>query len=151
WTRFRKFSLKLKIITIAILFILLIVLTQTIFISRESGYITEPVSRATISQTVAETGNVDAGASIAVTSPSTGTITEIYVANGQYVNTGDILFKVQSSATEQERATAYSTYLTAVAALNAAEAQQETLRAAMYQAWDDFYNLSTSSNYETED
>lgn len=150
WKKFKNLSLKKKIIIIVAVIIILTILNSTIFTSKESGYVTEPVSRETISQTVSETGNVEAGSSIAITSPATGTITEVYVANGQQVNEGTTLFTVKSAASVQEQQTAYANYLGSVTALNATQAQNETLRASMYAAWDEFYNLSTGDTYKTE-
>ena len=147
---FNRLSLKKKIIFIVLAIIVLVILNQTIFKKKDTGYVTEPAKGATITQTVSETGNIDAGGAVSVTSPSTGFIENLAVDNGQFVKKGDVLFNVKSTATVQEQQAAYANYLAAQSALNTANSSANTLRAAMYSAWDDFYNLATNSTYEDD-
>lgn len=147
---FSLLSLRKKIIAIIAIIVVLTVLNRTIFAKKESDYVTGKASRAAIVQTVSETGNVTSSGATDVLSPSSGIVEEIYVENGQLVSTGDILFKVQSTATEQEKQAAYSSYLTAVSTLNTANSTALTLHSTMLSKWKTFYDLATSSTYENE-
>ncbi|EKD64756.1 MAG: hypothetical protein ACD_50C00309G0007 [uncultured bacterium] len=149
--RFKKLSLKKKIVVITVLILVIFFVWGRISGGGTDNYIIGEVSRSTITQTVAETGNIEGGASVAVTSPSTGIVEEVYAGNGDGVNVGDLLFKVQSSATEQEKSQAYSNYLTSVSTLNVANSTANSLKSTMLSKWKTFYDLATNSTYENDD
>lgn len=151
WNFFNNLSLKIKIVVIVILLIAIAFLSSRVFTKKDSGYIVEPVKTASITQTVSETGNIIKGSSVEVVSPSTGIIEEVYVSNGDNVLEGDLLFKVQATATEQEQQEAYSNYLAASAALNAANSTAHVLKSAMLDSWDQYFQLATNSTYENDD
>jgi len=73
------------------------------------------------------------------------------VQNGDHVNQGQKLFSVQSTATAQEQAVAYASYLQTQSAVNAANATAYTLQSTMYSDWDIYYNLATNSTYQNAD
>lgn len=150
--RFKKLSLKKKIVYVFIAVILLIVIFQ-IFktIIKKPSYTTAKVEKSSITETVSETGSIIASGKINVYSPTDGVIENVRVNNNDDVIEGQELFSVQSSATEQEQQSAYSTYLTAQAILNAAKSNLNVLRSAMYSNWDTFRSLATGDNYETGD
>ncbi len=150
--KFKGFSLKKKIITVVIFFIILTLLLQIIGnITKKPSYITAKAEKTNITEEVSETGNVVAGGRVDVVSPTNGIITEVFAENGDNVTEGQNLLTVQSSATEQEQQAAYSNYLTAQAALNSAESNLNVLRASMYTDWDTFRNLATGDAFETGD
>jgi RND family efflux transporter MFP subunit len=148
---FKRLSFKKKIVVVIVLGVILIFGWNKIFGGRADQYVTGEVTRATITQSVSEIGNVEAGASVDITSPSTGVVEEVLVDNGDEVDVGDLLFKVVSSATEQEKSAAYSNYLTAVSSLNTAGSTANSLKSTMLSKWKIFYDLATNSTYENDD
>lgn len=150
--KFGKLSLKKKIFVIFLGIILLFIAFGIIQkITQPPPYQTERVKKTNITQTVTETGNIIAESSTKIYSPSSGIVTEIFVENNESVQEGDILFTVESSATEQEKQAALSNYLTAKSALNTAESAALSLRSAMYTNWETFRNLATNDTYENSD
>lgn len=118
---------------------------------KPTGYTKTKAMRADITETVSETGNVVSSGSVSVYSPTNGTIKELSVSNGSVVQEGDVLFSVDSSATEQEQKTAYANYLAAKATYDSASASLYTLQAAMFDAWDSHKNLAEGDAYENAD
>jgi membrane fusion protein, macrolide-specific efflux system len=94
-------------------------------------YQTAQVTRGSLISTLTESGNVSSTSQAGVGSPTTGVLTEMYVKDGDMVNVGQDLFKVKSTATAQEVASAYSTYQNALVSANTAQqnkmAAQSTL------------------------
>jgi RND family efflux transporter MFP subunit len=149
-TRIKKLPLGVKVALVVIL-TLAIFLIYTNMQAGKSPYVFANVSKATIVQEVAEIGNISTGASININSPATGVVEEVYVNNGDYVTVGTPLFRVRSTATEQQKSEALSNYLTAVTALDDANSSLYTLRSAMYDVWDTYRDLATGDEYETAD
>lgn len=148
---FKKLSFKKKLVVIVILIVVVFFGWNRIFGGNGDKYVMGEVTRATITQTVSEIGNVEAGGNVSVISPSTGIVEEALAKNGEKVDIGDLLFKVVSSATEQEKSAAYSSYLTALSALNAANSTANSLKSTMLSKWKTFYDLATNSTYEYDD
>jgi HlyD family secretion protein len=119
--------------------------------SKRPQYKLEKVQRGNVTEYVSETGIISATGIVAVTSPSTGVVTEVMVKNGDVVKTGAILFTVKSSATEQEKSLALSNYLAAKSALDVSNSNALKLQAVMFDKWDSFRKLATSDTYETSD
>lgn len=88
--------------------------------SSNVSYQTATVTKGTIISSVSETGNIATASQGGVGSPTTGIITDIYVKDGDSVTQGQNLFKVKSTATAQEIASAYASYENAVVALSTA-------------------------------
>lgn len=152
WNYFLKATLKKKIIVVALFIIGAIIASNIINnITKPPPYTTARVERADIKEAVSETGSIVASGTNEVFSPTNGVVTEVYVANKDTVTEGQELFKVTSSATEQQANAAYSNYLTAQSTLNAAQSGANTLRATMYDEWDSFRNLATNGTYENGD
>jgi len=91
---------------------------------------TYTVERGNITETIMETGNVQA-AQVSVYSTSNGVIEELYVKNGDSVKIGQKLFKVRSTSTDQEKATANSTYMTALSNLKKSQQDKESAYAQL--------------------
>ena len=147
---FKRLSFKRKIIVVVVLILIAFFIWNKVAGGKSNGYVFEPVKRATITQTVSEIGNVRKGASTDVISPSTGIVDEVLVENGDTVVVGDVLFTVTSTATEQEKSAAYSSYLTAQTVLNTANATAHSLHSTMLSKWKTFYDLATNSTYEKD-
>lgn len=132
---FRKTSIRNKIIVVIVLIVIgFFIYANLQNANQQPQYITQPVERADIVEIVSETGNVDSSGRVDVFSTSTGVIEEIYVNNGDQVSINQHLFKVRSTATDQEKATAYSTYQNAVSAQKTAEQNKLSLDATMWTA-----------------
>lgn len=145
-----KASFKKKLLVLVILGIIVWMIVSSI----QNGtpeYNTETVTRADIVETVDESGVIKISGQTDIYSPTTGIIEELYVTNGQQVTIGQELFKVQSTATQQEQQAAYANYLNAQTALNAAKSNLVVLQADMFAKWDTFKELAESESYENDD
>lgn len=98
---------------------------------KKPQYQTEKVGKETILETVSVSGNVTSSSQMSITSTTTGVIEEVYVKNGDRVTTGQNLFKVKSTSTPKEQATAYANYQTAVNTLKVAEQAKQTMQATL--------------------
>lgn len=139
-----------------LLVVILIALGVFVFLylrnaNKKSGYIIEKAKISSIREIVSESGEMAADGNIVVNSPTNGVVEELYVENGQSVTQGQDLFKVKSSATEQEKQAAYASYLTAKAQLDADNAKLYSLQSTMYSAWKTYKDIATSSTYENSD
>lgn len=142
---FKKTRRRNKIITIVVLVIALFFVTAPL---RESAsqYTTTPVTVGTVSDLVSESGNVTSSGRFDVYPTSTGYIEEVYVQNGDTVESGANLFKVKSTAIQQEKASAYVDYTNALATLNAAKSKMNSLQSALFKANQAFLNDKGVSN-----
>jgi HlyD family secretion protein len=148
---FKNLSFKKKLIVIVVVIAVIFFAWNRIGKGEDSKYVMGEVTRAVIIQTVSEIGNVDSGANISVTSPSTGKIEEVLIANGDKVTEGQMLAKIKSTATQQKKQAAYSDYLTSVSTLNAAKVNLNVYRSAMYGKWDTYRSIATNGTYGSED
>lgn len=149
--KFQKLSLFKKIIVVIVIGIVVIVSQQYFANTKKNGYMVERARMSSITEIVSETGNIVGTGKTDVYSPATGTVYDVKINNGYYVDKGQELFKVNSTATIQEQQAAYANYLTAKNTLDAALSTAHTLRSDMYTKWKSFRDLATSSNYENED
>ncbi len=118
---FRKTRKRNKAIVVVVLLVAVILIIRQIqSANAQPQYVTKPVERKTITSLVSETGNVNTAGRVDVYSSSTGVIEEIYVADRSEVVLNQELFKVRSTATEQEKAAAYASYATALSTKNSA-------------------------------
>lgn len=146
---FKKTRKRNKIITVIVVVVLLLfVLPQVFFGNQKPNYEFETARNATITEVVSETGNVNASGRFDVYASSTGVIQELYVNNGTEVQSGQALFHVKSTATEQERASAYANYQSAVSALTTAEQSRLSTDAQMWQAHQALLNARNAVDYK---
>lgn len=152
WNYFKTSSLKRKaVIIIGLILAWIIISTIVGQLTKKPPYTTTAVEKTDITESVSETGSIIASGTTEVFSPSDGVVTETYISNGETVFDGQELFIVKSSASEQQAQAAYSNYLTALASLNTEQAQANSLRAAMYSAWDEYRDLATNGTYQNGD
>jgi RND family efflux transporter MFP subunit len=150
--KFKAISLKKKIGVIVLSLIVLVIIGQVIArITEKPEYTTTTAIKGDVVEIVTETGNIAASGRVDVYSPTNGIVDNVYISNNDYVEEGQELFTVQSSATEQEAQAAYANYLTAVSTLNAAKSNLNVLRSAMYDNWENFRDLATNDTYESGD
>jgi multidrug efflux pump subunit AcrA (membrane-fusion protein) len=147
-----KCSLRRKIVVGMVALVAIIVAANAVSGSRAApSYSTAKVERHTITELVSQTGTITTDGKTDIVSPATGIVEELYVSNGAYVNEGTELFKIKSTATEQEKAAALANYQAAQAQLNAANSNLLKLQATMFAKWDTFKELAESDDYETGD
>ncbi len=156
---FKKLSKRNKIIVGSVaIFVVAFFLYRTFFAKKQvTSYQTATVTRGSIISTLQESGNITAANQVSVGSPTDGIIQALYVKNGDQVAVGQNLFKVKSTATPQDKASALAAYLNAVSSEKTAEANkvgaQATLEkdrqsviAASTSVTDMQNNLNTSQN-----
>ena len=144
-------SLPKKIGLCVIILVLLYVTFTTIQKSSKPKYNTEKVGRSNIVEFVDESGVVRISGQTDIYSPTNGIVEEVYVKNGDSVIVGQDLFKVKSTATEQEKQAALANYLSAKAALDTASSTKLALQADMFGKWNTFRNLATNDTFEDSD
>jgi len=150
--RFKSLSRKKKI-----LIIIVVIIVSAIFIkiindyTKDPGYVLATAEIGNIEEVVSETGNIATNNRTDIHSPTNGIVTQMFVENGQFVEKEDVLFEVQSSATEQEKNAAQSNYLTAVNSLNTSRSTKDSLQATMFSEWQAFQDIATSDRYENSD
>jgi multidrug efflux pump subunit AcrA (membrane-fusion protein) len=149
--KFTSLSLKKKILLVIVFAVSLFLIFFWISKGSENQYVMETVKRSTVTQSVSEIGNIKSGASINVKSTTTGKVEEVLIKNRDKTAEGDVLVKIESSATEQEQSAAYSDYLTAVSTLNTAKSNLDAFRSDMFQQWDTYRALATNDTYEESD
>jgi len=114
-----------KFISVLILLAIIFSVWFFFFKKKANPIETYTVGRGNITETIMETGNVQA-AQVSVYSTSNGVVEELYVKNGDSVQAGQKLFKVKSTSTDQEVATAYANYLTALNNLKKSQQDKES-------------------------
>lgn len=145
-------SFKKKLFVVILLIAAVIVIS--IFINnsnKRNGYIFARAERTSLTEVVSESGSIASDGNIFVYSPTNGSISEIYVENGEPVKKGQELFKVESSATDVEKQTAYASYLAAKAVLDADTAELYSLQSTMFGEWKTYTDIATNSTFENED
>jgi len=115
-----------------------------------SPYKLDSVGRTGVYEQVTESGEIIVPSQTDMYSPTNGIIQEIYVQNDDFVEEGEKLFIVKSTATEQEQQAAYANYLAAKTALNTAQSTRYALQADMFEKWDTFKDLAESDHYEDD-
>lgn len=138
-----------KVITVIVLLVLFgIIIGQIQAATAKPPYVTQKVERGNIEQFVSETGNVETAGRVDVSSTATGIIEEIYVNNNDTVTADQELFKVRSTATEQEEAAANATYQNAISTLATAVQTKESLDAAMWAKRQALLDAKNTKNYK---
>jgi len=130
---FKSKNLITKVLVVVVLLVSIYFLIPK---SKEEAvsYQTQLVSTGSITQMVSETGEIMSTGKSDVISTIIGMVNEVYVDNGTVVTKGQNLFKVFSSATEQERTKAYSSYLTAKNTLDSANRNYLSYESDMWAA-----------------
>ncbi len=149
--KFRKTRTRNKVLIVAGLIMFAFVsIRQIKNANAQPLYTTVPVERGSIVQIVSETGNVDTAGRADVYSAATGVIEELYVKNNDHVVVNQNLFKVRSTATDQEKATAYANYMNAMSAQKTAEQNKQNLDAAMWAKHQALLDARNTKNYKDD-
>jgi len=146
---FSKLSWKKKTLFVVILLIVIGIVYKTIR-GNTTNYAFDTVTRQTITEVVTETGNVNVAGEYDIPSPSNGILAEIDTQNGEKVTVGQELFKVTSTATPQQKASAWSAYEAAKSNLDAANSALFSLQSALFIANQRFVNDRGINNPSTD-
>lgn len=109
------------------------------------------VQKGEVIQVVSETGEVTASNKVEINTTINGVVTEVYVDNGDNVIRGEKLFYVTSNATEEDRAQAYSSYLSAKNNLAAAQVKLNTLESSMWAVHETFESKALDTELSVDD
>lgn len=126
-----KFTWKIKALLVVIILVAIGVSAQVFISNGDKGYIFETVGRHDLTEIVSESGNVTTAGVTNVYSPTSGIIEEIYVKNGDIVGQDQDLFKVVSTATEDDKISAYANLIAAQSSLKTAQQTKVTLQASL--------------------
>ena len=152
WSRFKELSKKKKLLIIILLVIAVLIATNVIrSATKDPGYTLATASMGSVNEMVSESGNVSTSNKVDIYSPTNGIITEVNVKNGDIAAKNQVLFEVESTATQQEKKAAEANYLAAVSSLNSAIATRDSLQASMFSQWQTFKETAESSEYENSD
>ncbi len=135
--RFKELSLKKKLVVVAILLAAIYAVISSGGGDSEITYKEEAVKKGSVVNIVSETGEISTTGKSNITSTIKGIVTEVYVENGDEVIRGQNLFSVTSTATQAERATAYSTYQSAASSLNIANSNYRSKQATAEKVLDE--------------
>ncbi len=103
--------------------------------TKKVSYTTEKAAKGTLTTTVTGTGTISSGNSTNITTASTGTVTKVYVINGQKVKKGDKIADIELDEYGlQQQAYYYAKYVDAVHALKTAQSAKDGYDIAMWQA-----------------
>lgn len=147
---FKNSSRKKKIIIISGIVVLLLILLGVANGSNTPQYKTETAKKNDITEIVVESGSVKASGRADVYSPANGIIEELYVGNGDQVIVGQDLFRVRSSATDEQKATAYASYQSALSALRTAEQSKVSTQALLEQSRQAILDAVNKVNYKND-
>ncbi len=144
---FFKSSWNKKAVIIVLILIVGFVVGYKIISSREDGYILGTAQKHTITEIVTESGVITTNGRVNIYSPTNGVIKEIFVLNGEAVLENQKLFTVKSTATTQEKTTAYAAYEAAVAAVKQAENTHRKTLATVERVHDDVKDHSKDETF----
>lgn len=118
------------LIVFSIIFILLIL--RSVILRQPEERLTYTIHKGELLESVKISGTYGASSQTQVFSPANGVISQLYVTNQANVQKGDPLFHIESTATDEEKATANTNYQQAVTALQNAKQAKETTDATMW-------------------
>lgn len=111
-----------------------------------SQYQTTTVEQKSLVSALSVTGNIAMGSQFGVSSSVTGVVQDVYVKNGDQVSEGQKLFKVKSTASAQEKAAAYASYLNAKNGLQTAQQNKSSLDVSMWSKQQAVLNAQNNVN-----
>jgi len=112
--------------------IITILILRSFLLRKPNDELTFTVEKGSLVDVVHVSGTYVAAAQTKVISPTNGIISELYVKNNDQVNKGDSLFYIESTASYEEKASAYSNYLSAINNLKTAKQNKESYDASMW-------------------
>ena len=153
YQRFIQLSLKKKLLILSAILIIFWFIKPFIFSNQTKiDYQTSQVEKGTLIESVIASGSVSSINGISVVTQASGVINKIFVKNGDYVDAGKPIAKLNLDLIgRQKQSQAYSSYLSAKNNFDAANASAYSLRSAKDTAWKKFYDIATSSDFQNND
>jgi len=136
-----------KIIIIPVAVILVFFILRAVLLQKPDNELTYTVKQEDLVDTVQVSGTYTTASQTTVTSPSTGVISQLYVANGDYVTKGQSLFHITSTATTDQQNAAYADYTNALSLLQSAQNNVQSLDAAMWAKQQSYISAQDNQNY----
>lgn len=137
------------LIGIALLLLVLVgvLLWQTVLPRQNTSALqTAPVTKGNLLVIVSASGAITSGGSTNATTQASGTVTNVYVTQGQQVNAGDKLADIQlDQQGTQNRDQLWSKYLAAKTTVDSAKAKQYAFQATMFSDNQAFMNGAVAS------
>jgi macrolide-specific efflux system membrane fusion protein len=120
--------------------------------SSQPQYQTAVAEKGTLIVSVTGSGQVSTANSASVTTQASGVVSEVYVQDGDEVQSGDVIAKIDPDMVgKQNEAQALASYQSAKNSLESAKATMYSLQSAMLGEWKDHYELATNSTYQNSD
>jgi macrolide-specific efflux system membrane fusion protein len=120
--------------------------------NQQPQYQTATAEKGTLVTTVTASGNVASGGTVNITTGVSGTVTQIYVKNGDTVAQGQKIADVTLDRDSQQKQTqAWASYLSAQTSLNNAQTALYTLQSSMFTKWKTYTDKATNTTYQNPD
>lgn len=144
-------SRKKTFIVVVLLFLAIFIIWRSLGGKKQEPRLqTAPVERGMIVSSVSVSGQVLIANIAEVTSKASGLVEKLYVSDGDWIAAGQKIMKIRlDQGGKQNKAQAYSSYLSAKNSLESAKATQYSLQATMFDKWDTFRELAESDSYDT--
>lgn len=142
-----KFIKKYRTYLIALVVVVVFLGLRLLIIRQPEEKLIYIIHKGKLSETVKITGTYTAASQTQVFSPTNGIISELYVSNQGFVQKGDPLFHVESTSTDEQRATAYTAYQQALTALQSAKQATETTDVSMWAKHKALIDAENSLNF----
>ncbi len=145
----------LKINKKKLLIFLIVAVLAILFLfknNKKESYQTVKPTKETLIESISASGQIINSSSQIVYTQATGVIKTVFVKNDQIVKKGDRIIEIELDQQGQQKyQSALANYLSAKNNLEIAQTNLYTLQAEMFNKWENFYNLATSSNYQNAD
>jgi multidrug resistance efflux pump len=127
-----KFLNKYKKYLLILVILVGLFFLRSIILRKPDDRLTYVVKREALIETVQVSGVYTASSQTEVFSPTDGIITEIYANNNDEVKKGDPLFHIESTASDEQRASVYASYQSTLTALKIARQGRENSDVGMW-------------------
>lgn len=119
--------------------------------NNEVEYTFSKVSKGSVESSISESGEIVSTGTVEMTSTINGIVKDIFVENGDIVKRGDKLFSVTSTASEEERSAAYSTYKSAVSNLESAKNTHQSKQTTVERVYDEISGHDEDEPFEIKE
>lgn len=120
--------------------------------NKKPQYQTSMAQKGTLIRSVSASGNVTSGSSVSITTQASGVVKDVFVKNGDSVTQGQAIADLTlDQASQQKQASAYSSYLSAKASLDKANADFNTLQNTEFTANQKLINDAVARGLATND
>lgn len=119
---------------------------------KTASYQTAKVERGTIVSSLSASGQIASAGNMPVTSQTSGIVKNIFVKNGDIVQTGQKLFEfTPDQQSLQKQSAAWASYLSAKNGVDSANQALFSLQSDMFTKWKTYMDLAQSSLYQNAD